>query len=53
MVRAKNEDLPEDEMSSSEEIALINKRWGLVLMALESVPKMKTSSVELGRGLGK
>ena len=53
MAQAENEDLPEEEMSSSEEIALINKRWGLILMALESVPRMKTSLTELGRGLGR
>ena len=40
-------------MSSSEEIAVINKRWGLVIMAPESVPRMKTSSVELGQGPGR
>jgi len=53
MAQAENEDLPEEEMSSSEEIALINKMWGLVIMALESVPRMKTSSAELGRGPGR
>ena len=53
MAQAENKDPPEDEMSSSKEIALMNKRWGLVLKAPESVPRMKTSSVELGRGLGK
>ena len=40
-------------MSSLEEIVLMNKRWGLVLKAPESVPRMKTSSAELGRGPGK
>ena len=53
MAEAKNKDLPEDEMSSSEEIVLMNKRWGLVLKAPESVPRMKTSSAELDRGPGK
>ena len=53
MAQAENEDMPEEEMSSSEEIALINKRWGSILMALESVPKMKTSSAKLGRGPGR
>ena len=53
MAQVKNEDLPEDEMSSSEEIALMNKRWGFVLKAPESVLRMKTLSAELGRGLGK
>ena len=33
----------------AEEIALINKRWGLVIIALESVPRMKTSLAKLGR----
>ena len=53
MAQAKNKDLPEDEMSSSEEIAMMNKGWGLVQKAPESVPRMKTSSAELGRGPGK
>ena len=48
MAQVENKDPPEDEMSSSEEIALMNKRWGLVLRALESVPRVKTSSAELG-----
>ena len=51
MVRAENEDLPQDEMSSSKEIALINKRSSLVLMAPESVPKMKTSRPNLAEVL--
>ena len=41
MAQAENENLPEEEM------ALINKRWGLVIMALESVSRMKTSSAEV------
>jgi len=53
MAQAKNEDPPEDEMSSSKEISLMNKKWGLVLKALESVLRMKTSSAELGRDPGK
>ena len=53
MAQAENKDSLEDEMSSLEEIALMNKRWGLVLKAPESVPRMKTSSAELGRGPGK
>ena len=53
MTQVENEDPPEDEMSSLKEIALMNKRWGLVLKAPESVPRMKTSSAELGRGPGK
>ena len=53
MAQAENKDLPEKEKSSSEKIALINKRWGLVIIAPESVPRMKTSSARLGRGLGR
>ena len=53
MAQAENEYLPEEEKSSSEEIALINKRWGLVIIAPESAPRMKTSSTGLGRGLGR
>ena len=53
MAQAENEDLLEEEKSSLEEIALINKRLGLVIMAPESVPRMKTSSAELGRGPGR
>ena len=48
--QVENKNLPKEEMSSSEEIALMNKRWGLVLKAPKSVLRMKTSSVELGRG---
>ena len=50
MAQVENKDPPEDEMSLSKEIALMNKRWGLVLKASESVPRMKTSSAKLGRG---
>ena len=53
MAQAENKDSPKDEMSSTEEIALMNKRWGLVQKALESVPRMKTSSAELGQSPGK
>ena len=53
MAQAENKDSLEDEMSSLEEIALMNKRWGLVLKASKSVSRMKTSSAELGRGPGK
>ena len=53
MAQAENEGLLEEEKSSLEEIALINKRLGLVIMAPESVPRMKTSSAELGRGPGR
>ena len=44
MAQAENKDLPEEEKSSSEEIVLINKRWGLIIIAPESVLRMKTSS---------
>ena len=47
MAQAENEDLPEEEMSLSEKIALMNRRWGLVLKAPESVPRMKTSLAEV------
>ena len=50
MAQVENKDPPEGEMSLSKEIALMNKRWGLVLKAPESVPRMKTSSAKLGRG---
>ena len=50
MAQAENKDLPKEEKSSSEEIALINKRWGLVIIAPESVLRMKTSSAKLGQG---
>ena len=47
MAQAENEDPPEDEMSSLEEIALMNKRWGLVQKAPKGVPRMK-----IGQGPG-
>ena len=47
MAQVENKDLPEDEKSSLEETALINKRWCLVIIAPESVPRMKTSSARL------
>ena len=53
MAQVENKDLPEEEKSSSEEIVPINKRWGLVIIALESVPRMKTSSARFGRGPGR
>ena len=48
MAQVENVDLPEEEKSSLEEIALLNKRWGLVIITSESVLRMKTSSVGLG-----
>ena len=50
MAQAENEDLPEEKKSSSKEITLINKRWGLVIIASKSVLRMKTSLARLGRG---
>ena len=50
MAQAENKDLPEEEKSSLEEITLMSKRWCLVIIALESVSRMKTSSARLGRG---
>ena len=32
---------------------LINKRWSLIVIAPESVSRMKTSSARLGRGPGR
>ena len=48
VAQVENKNLPEEEKSSSEEIALINKRWDLIVIASESVPRMKTSSARLG-----
>ena len=44
MVQTENKDLPEEEKSLSKEIALINKRWGLIVIAPKGVPRMKMSS---------
>ena len=52
MAQAENKDLPEEEKSSLGEISLINKRWGLIIIAPEGVPRMKTFSARLGQGLG-
>ena len=46
--QAEDKDPPEDEMFSSKEITLMNKLWGLVLKASESVPRTKNSLAELG-----
>ena len=32
---------------------MINKRWGLVIIAPESVSRLKTSSARLGQGFGR
>ena len=57
MAQAKDKDLPEEEKSSSEVTALINKRWGLVIMAPKSVlrnledgltARMITPEIQLG-----
>ena len=53
MAQAENKDPPKEEKFLSEEIALINKRWGLIVIAPESVPRMKTSLARLGRGPGR
>ena len=53
MAQDENKDLSEEEKSSLEKIALINKRWGLVIIAPESVPRMKTSLARMGRGPGR
>ena len=50
MTQAENKDLPEEEKFSSEETALMNKRWGLVMIAQKSSPRMKGSSVGQNRG---
>jgi len=50
MAQAENKDLPEEEKSSSEEIVLINKRWGLVMIAQESSSRMKESLARQSRG---
>ena len=52
MAQVENKDLPE-EKSSLEEIALINKRWGLIVIVSESVPRMKTFLAWLGQGPGR
>ena len=41
MAQVENKNLPEEEKSSLEEIALINKMWGLVIIVPESAPRMK------------
>ena len=53
MAQDENKDLPEEEKFSSEEIALINKRWGLIIIAPKSVSRMKTSLARLGQGPGR
>ena len=44
MAQAENKNLLEEEKSSLEETVLMNKRWGLVMIAQESSPRMKESS---------
>ena len=53
MTQAEDKDPPEDEMSLSVEITLMNKLWSLVLKASESLPRTKTFSAKLDRGPGK
>ena len=50
MTQAKNKDLPEEEKSSSDETVLMTKRWDLIIIAQESVPRMKESSARQSRG---
>ena len=50
MAQPQNNDLPEEEKSSSEETMLMNKRWGLVMIAQESSPRMKESSARQSQG---
>jgi len=50
MAQAENKDLPEEEKSSLEETALMNKMWGLVMIAQKSSPRMKGSSARQSRG---
>ena len=50
VAQAENKDLLEEEKSSSEETVLMNKRWDLVIIAQESVPRMKESSARQSRG---
>ena len=51
MAQVENKDLPEEKESSSEEVALINQRWVLVVIATEKVPRMKPSLARLGQDL--
>ena len=50
MTQGNNKDLPEEEKSSSDETVLMTKRWDLVIIAQESVPRMKESSARQSRG---
>ena len=50
MAQAENKVFPEEEKSSSEETVLMNKRWGLVMIAQESSLRMKESPARQSRG---
>ena len=50
MAQAEDKDLPEEEKPSSEETVLKIERWDLVIIALESMARMKTSSARLSQG---
>ena len=50
VTQAENKDLPKEEKFSSEETMLINKKWDLVIIAQENVPRMKKSSARQSRG---
>ena len=50
MAQAQNNDLPEEEKSSSEETMLMNKRWSLIMIAQESSSRMKESSARQSQG---
>ena len=50
MAQAEDNDLPEEEKPSSEETVLKIERWDLVIIALESMARMKTSSARPSQG---
>ena len=50
MAQAEDNDLPEEEKPSSKETVLKIERWDLVIIALESMARMKTSSARLSQG---
>ena len=50
VAQAEDKDLPEEEKPSSKETVLKIERWDLVIIALESMARMKTSSARLSQG---
>ena len=50
VAQAEDKDLPEEEKPSSKETVLKIERWDLVIIALESMAMMKTSSARLSQG---